>query len=137
MKLMSANTSQYDAVRPTKEVIPRSVNAKPKAAKEVEVDVETVKVKQHMSAVDVKANKAAVAAASSELDKRKAEVTKVKIMETRKDELKAVVETANLPLGKGTVWTQMLSKLYLARENGNVPFHLQTTGKITNRQLPN
>ena len=70
MKLMPANTSQYDAVRPTKEVIPRSVNAKVKAAKEVEVDVETAKVKQHMCAVDVKANKAAVAAATSEFDKR-------------------------------------------------------------------
>ena len=84
-------------------MIPRSVNAKARAAKEVEVDVGIAKVKQHMCAFDVKANKAAVEAASFELDKRKAEVTEVEVMETRKDEVKAVVKTANLPLSKGTV----------------------------------
>ena len=105
MKLMSANTAQRDAVRPTKEVIPELVNAKVKAAKEVEADVETAKVKQLTSAFDIKTKKAAAAAASSELDRGKAGVTKVEIMEARKAELKAEVrrEAVNLSLSKGTV----------------------------------
>ena len=49
-------------------MIPKSVNPKAKEAKEVEAveaDVDTVAVKQHMSAFDVKTKKAAVAEASS------------------------------------------------------------------------
>ena len=55
-------------MRPTKEVIPKSVNPKAKEAKEVEAveaDVDTMTVKQNMSAFDVKTKKAAVAEASS------------------------------------------------------------------------